>query len=279
MADEETACGHDADWVLSKSLPPVARTPLVVSDGHDQAVASVGPVDQAIGEASHSAASEAIVIRRPAVRSFADVSDGAAQRPAEPFLDALTSIPIPEPGLATFSDGLGVEVNDPSGHPKGRRSAVRPRPTEPALPLPSELPRGDAWLPPTRQHRRLRRRARARRSRAGPQRDRLGRPRRATALPAGAFERSAPCLNCSSPQRTIREVRTVLTIRVVHGGGFLFGLLALVFEAEIDHGLAWGAAPQQLGDPLVRGRRSLYHHFRRASTGRSRCWGCRGRRP
>src|SRR6266545_7612000 len=50
--------------------------------------------------------------------------NGTAQRHPESLFDAMTARPIPEPGLAALRDGLGMEINNPTGHPSPRPAGV-----------------------------------------------------------------------------------------------------------------------------------------------------------
>ncbi len=120
----------DGSYALLRAFSPVARTAFVVGDRDDEAISAVGPIDQPVRKPCQPALAQAVFVSRPPLRSLPDAGDGLSECAAEPFLDRSASESVPASRLATLGDRVGVKVNDPSGHPKDRRSASRPPPTE-----------------------------------------------------------------------------------------------------------------------------------------------------
>ena len=176
-----------------------------MSDRNDDAGLAVSPIDQAVGEPCHPALPEVIIVGRPALGSFADARDRAAQGQPEPFLDRLTSLAVPASRLAALGDRLGMEVNDLSGHPKDRRSAFPPPPREPASPPPTVPHRDGVWPPSTRPLRHPDRRARVRRFRGALRLDPRARPPATRGPPGGAFQRAVPWVNLSPEARGLTQ--------------------------------------------------------------------------
>ena len=89
-----------------------------MSDRDHEAVLALGPIDQAMWEPVDAAGPQTVLVHGPAFWRFSDLVNGAAQSRTEALLDVAAPLAIPAPGLTALGDRFGMEVNDPSDHPK-----------------------------------------------------------------------------------------------------------------------------------------------------------------